>query len=708
MKFERRQLARLTNIIVVLVTASFWILSASAGWGQTLTFNRTDYPAGMEPSAVAVGDFNGDGKLDLAVGNSLSSAISILLGNGDGTFRSPRSFPVGSGQLTSIVLGDLNGDGKLDLVVAGEYAVYVLIGNGDGTFQPYATYHTNGNPFSVTVEDFNNDGILDFAVQETLPPSVAVLLGKGDGTFGPPVEYATAGPYNFSIASGDFNGDGRLDLAVGTDNGISVLLGNGDGTFQGYAQYQTAGRVFSIQIGDLNGDGKVDLAALIPESSDLHGLQIVSVLLGNGDGTFEAHIDYDTGSTPENCLVSGDFNADGRLDAATSTSADVVSLLVGKGDGTFYSHEDYPTGANPWCIAAGDFNGDSKLDLVTANFDDNSASVLLNTSNIGSGTPGATLFPTSLNFGDVAVGTTSAPLYVTLTNTGSGTLHLSSITVAGDFSQTNTCTALVVARGNCTFRVTFTPTTTGTRIGSITLVDDAPGHIQRINLVGIGGGGSSGVTASPSSLNFGDQEINTVSAPKIVTFTNHDPHSVGIQQIITTGDFFAPTTTCGATLGAGAHCTVNVTFNPTSPPGVKSGNLNFQTTDNLVIVPLLGVATSPGLPRLTATITGYFYDRNTDTLTVTLQVTNIGTGNADNIQITSVVGMVLIGSGSVTYLAPPLPINLFGLAPNASTSPQLMLHVPVTAREIRISERLTWSDDLHRGYGGGFSQVVFP
>src|SRR6266436_5402770 len=186
----------------------------SAASAQTVSFiARRDFTAGYDPISVAVGDFNGDGVPDLVVADRVSNNVSVLLGNGDGTFQTPVAFATGT-RPQSVAVGDFNGDGKLDLVVANEGSnnVSVLLGNGDGAFQAAQNFPAGTNPQSVAVGDFNGDGKLDLAVANEGSGDVSVLLGNGDGTFQAALAFA-AGDIPQSVAVGDFNGDGKLDLA---------------------------------------------------------------------------------------------------------------------------------------------------------------------------------------------------------------------------------------------------------------------------------------------------------------------------------------------------------------------------------------------------------------------------------------------------------------------------------------------------------------
>ncbi|MEJ2359280.1 MAG: VCBS repeat-containing protein [Deinococcales bacterium] len=343
-------------------------LSSSA----TGTFkNAVSYSVANNAFSAAVGDLNGDGKLDLAVTHDTSpGSVSVLLGNGKGTFGSAASYAVGAYPF-SVAVGDFNGDGKLDLAVANSGntstsigTVSVLLGNGNGTFGNAVSYPVGWFPSSVVVGDFNGDGTPDLAVANVYSGTVSVLLGKGDGSFQSAVNYASGGS-PFSLAVGDFNGDGKPDLVAGNQSvgAVSVLLGNGDGSFQSAVNYASNGRSTSVAVGDLNGDGKLDVV-----TGNYSGT--VSVLLGNGDGSFETATSYPAGSSYSMSVVVGDFNGDGTPDLVTTSYLDgFVSVLLGNGDGTFPTTGGltYATGSNPYSVAVGDFNSDSKLDLAVAN-----------------------------------------------------------------------------------------------------------------------------------------------------------------------------------------------------------------------------------------------------------------------------------------------------------------------------------------------------
>ena len=376
----------------------------------------SSFPVGAEPQAVVTADFNNDGRLDLATADSGDNAVSVLLGNGDGTFQLPTTSAAGDGP-RSLAVGDFNNDGNLDLAMVNDYAisyygnpdpdpsngVSVMLGNGDGSFQAPSNvplYH-GAKATSLAVGDFNADGTMDLAVASVTDPYypgdvyedrglASVLLGHGDGSFhiqhskGVDRGYGISRPTPaaVAVAVADFNGDGNQDFVVGTRNfgfdtgdtveEVAMLLGDGQGNIASESWWRLD-HGWSMAAGDLDGDGDADLVTV--SNSQVH------VRLGNGTGGFDAPaggVSYAAGPGAFN-VVLRDFNRDGKLDIATAnTVGGNVSVLRGLGNGTFEPAENFAVGSGAIAVAAGDFNGDGWVDVATANATGNNVSVLLN------------------------------------------------------------------------------------------------------------------------------------------------------------------------------------------------------------------------------------------------------------------------------------------------------------------------------------------
>ncbi len=370
---------------------------------------------------------------------------------------------------------------------------------------------------------------------------VGVLLNNGDGTFQPAVNYGSGADFPTSVAVADVNGDGKLDVlvangATGThgeeDGAVGVLLGNGDGTFQTAVIYDSGGGSDpSVAVADVNGDGKPDLVVIDSGNTDgqcSNNSSAASVLLGNGDGTFQTAVLYCSGGS----------------------SADAVAVA--------------------------DVNGDGEPDLVVANAcsdsscDTGSVGVLINTSAI------AVLSPISLGFGSQSLGTTSAPQNATLTNTGnfSTTLKISSIGITGanssEFAQTNNCGPSLSPGGSCSVMVTFTPTAFGSASASLNVTDNVTGSPQSVALTGFGQG--PGISLSPSNVSFPSQYVGTSGLPQSVKLMNIGNTALTITNVAASTRDFASLSTCGNSVAPGASCSIGVFFDPTTS-GTRNGTL---------------------------------------------------------------------------------------------------------------------------------------
>jgi FG-GAP-like repeat/Abnormal spindle-like microcephaly-assoc'd, ASPM-SPD-2-Hydin len=524
--------------------------------------------------SIALGDFNHDGKLDAAVVDFLTvpGQVAVLLGNGNGTFQAPVYYPVGF-EPESVAVADFNHDGNLDLAVSGETdlgngCIFILFGSGDGTFQPAICLPLSAYSTFVAVADFNGDGTPDLLAADF--PYISVLLGNGDGTFQAPINNDSFSPTPpDAVGIGDFNRDGKLDVVVVgsfyTGSQATVLLGNGDGSFQLEASYPIVDAPNSVAVADFRSIGKLDLVIGSYLFSE------IGVLLGNGDGTFQPQVNYLTPGT-SSYLATSDLNGDGKVDLVVAGStAGYATVFLGNGDGTFQPGVNYFVSASDsGYIVAGDLNGDRKPDLAVF-VTGNEVVVMLNTG-VVSFSP-----TTPVSFAPQLIGTTSSAQNVTLTNTGTTALSISSTRVVGPFQlgSHTTCGSSVPAGGKCTLSAVFKPTAMGSVAGLLSISDSASTKPQVIELSGAG----TVISFSPAGLNFGTQKVGTKSAPQNVTVTNTGSTAVSVTGVNITGrpNDYSQTNTCGSQIGPGANCTISVTFAP-----IRTGKryANVQITDS--------------------------------------------------------------------------------------------------------------------------------
>ena len=322
-KSRRRAGLRAVALTALLVSGATTPLSAEA------LFQGRQFPVGGS-DCVVVTDLNADGHQDLVTAGRSSDDVTVLLGNGDGTFGAAVSFHAGNSP-SCVAVGDFNADGNPDLVTANRDSddASILLGNGDGTLSPGASFGVGEWPQSLAVGDFNADGHQDIVVGNRFSRPT-VLLGTGDGAF-----YANLFPQNVrleSLAVGDFNSDGRQDLATTRGSGVVLYEGIGNGLFYLAAILDVGPGATSVVVGDFDADGREDLAVGHERSPGS-----VTVLRGNGDGTFDAGLSLPSGEWTASVAV-GDFNADGFQDLATANQ-DGVKVLMGHGDGTFGAPE---------------------------------------------------------------------------------------------------------------------------------------------------------------------------------------------------------------------------------------------------------------------------------------------------------------------------------------------------------------------------------
>lgn len=332
------------------------------GDGTFSTFEH--YGPDRSGFAVVAADFNGDTKPDVAIANG-GTGVDFFPSAGDGTFGAPTNFATGSVEVSpnpvALAAGDLNNDDKMDLVTAnqGSSNLSILLGNGNGTFAAFVQIAGGGSPSHVNLADVNADNKLDIAVANYYDQTISILLGNGNGTFAAPVPYAITGEYATGVAFGDFDENGSIDLAATNQSSAWILLNNGNGTFATAVQYQAGASPRHVVVGDFNGDGNADLATA-------NGSSDASVLFGNGDGTLGPATHYAAGSQPL-YLAAGDFNASTGLDlAVVNEGSNDVSIFLNGGGGVFVARENFGRGAGNE-VTVGDFNGDGLLDTATTN-----------------------------------------------------------------------------------------------------------------------------------------------------------------------------------------------------------------------------------------------------------------------------------------------------------------------------------------------------
>ncbi len=584
------------------------------GNGNGTFQNRQEYPV-EQVYLLATADVNQDGYPDLIAANG--SIVQILLGTGTGTFTYGNSYSITDGTL-GICVGDFDGNGTLDLAISTSGPnVVILLGNGDGTFQTGATVPLTAEGEYLVTGDFNGDGHLDLAVTLVDDSDIDVLLGQGNGTFGTPATYPVGGTYPFGIVAGDLNQDGILDLAVGNNPNevVTVFIGNGEGTFQNGTTYVAGAGGAFLNLGDFNGDNIPDLAVAGSVALFEDG---ISIMLGNGNGTFQQYAFTEFASALYG-MTTVDLTGNGRLDFALTDGLDQVvwsalqGPFVGLSPGSLsFGNQYVETSSSPQVVTltntgtasllissiaiggtnSGDFSQTNTCGssvnpgancAITVVFTptatgsraanvtitDNAPESPQTVSLSGTGTSAQVSFsPALVTYSTQLVGTVSPPQNVTLTNAGTGTLLIASRTVTGDFNEVDTCGGSVAAGANCTVTIRYKPLTKGAMSGSVAFTDNAPASPQSLPLSGTG----TVVNLSTMNLDFGIVRVGQRSAPAVVTLTNEASNALEISNIaISGGDAsdFQESNTCSRGLGARRSCEITITFAPKS-----TGSLN--------------------------------------------------------------------------------------------------------------------------------------
>ena len=667
-----------------------------------------------DPMSVVLGDFNGDGKLDIATSTLATNSSTQVAtafrqsGNGDGTFQAPTAVcagPYSGGGPENIALAtaDLTGNGKLDLVLTADL-IGVYLGNGDGTFSSNPEYYQPmlAGGAGIAIADFNLDGKPDVAADGE------ILLGDGDGKLkGPPTlllphpaDVAVVGAFvksgapgvaaisngsvntlyvltndgtgtlslansytlpqpSYAMATGDLNRDGNLDLVVtGVDQSsqnwsYTVLLGNGDGSFQAPVLYQQSIQAIAstIVVADFNNDGKLDLAMPVGNS--------VAVLLGKGDGTFSAPVLFFDGDA--NSIVSADFNGDGILDIAAGGSSG-LAILLGNGNGTFQAATfPYTSGFGP--AVATDLNGDGKIDVVG---NDAGIQVLLGN---GNGTFNA-LTPFG-NYGANGFSTAVADV------NGDGNLDL--ISEGGIGSSVND--GIYLGNGDGTFDTSevpipynyppHSPTTAGVQAadmngdGKPDLVIESP--VSTVFVLLNSTQPVPGTRFSPASVSFSSMGVGTSSNPVPLMLSNPGKIPLTVTSVTLGGanaDEFTQTNNC-TTIQPLANCTINVTFAPTAA-GASSANL--IVTDNAYNgsqqVALSGIAVMPDFAISTSALSPASVSAGGST-TSTVTITSMGGFNQT---VTLSCGSITLNGSAATTNPPACNFNPVSVSNASGTS----------------------------------------
>lgn len=573
-------------------------------------------------------------------------------------------------------------------LAASQFAMHVAKGATipSVSFLPPQSFTVGSLPFNCVLGDFNGDKILDMAVANSNPgtATISVLLGKGNGSFGAQTTYAVGNSPN-AIIAGDFNGDHILDLATanelghGSNQALSILIGNGDGTFKPAVNYPGGQAPRGMDIGDFNNDGNLDIAVVNNIGNN------VTIYLGKGDGTFAAPTYYPTHTHPKSVAV-GDFNHDGNDDLAVANhDTNDVSILMGDGQGHFAAPVNYPVGLNPRDVHVGNLKGGvNEQDLVTADGGATTISVLMGN---GDGT-----FQPAVHY---QAG--NSPRWVALADfNGDGILDAA----ASDYGGATV--DVLLGNGDGTFRTPFSfgvglyPT--GLQAGDVngdgrqdivvTIggLPTAPNNLVSVLL-------NTPVGVSPSKLNFRTTVLGKKSPAQGVTLSNSSPNTISISSIALTGadpGDFSQTNNCGSTLAGNSSCTIAVVF---SPNVINTRTATLSISDN-----------APGSPQ-TASLQGAGTEANLSPSSLTFAAQTVGTTsspqvvtltNASTVTTMSISGISITGANASEFAQTATCGSSLG--PNQSCTISVTFSPKATGKRVA---QLALSDD-----GGGSPQTV--
>lgn len=648
---------------------------ANTGTLRAQTFSAPNsYHTNRNPSDGVVRDFNGDGKLDLAVTISQNNTVAILIGRGDGTFQNPVYYATDFGTPDRIVSDDLNGDGKFDLVIGNVFggslstgSLTILLGNGDGTFQSHVGHDMDvSKPGGLALADLNGDGKLDLVAASYSGNLISVLLGNGSGGFASPVTYTagTTGEQLHSVALADFNGDTKLDVAVTSNlsGATSILLGNGNGTFQSPSTFSTGQYPAGIIATDLNGDAKQDLVIAVANSNAMF------VLLGNGNGTFQTAVTYSVEAGPQFFRLS-DLNGDGKVDTVVvNSNANTLSILRGNGNGTFQPAVTTPVRFGSVNPLTADFDSDGKPDLAIIDNAVDFVDVRLNSPS-----------PHTVNINAIA-GTPATVMVATFVDYDE-TKPASSFTAAINWGDGSGPTAgTVAANGPKNFNVTGTHTYTlpGPYAVNIQIADDSSNFANVTSPATVKGSTSTAVSSNANPSDFGQSVTFTATVtsgagtPSATVQFKDNGSSLATPQTLN-GSGVATFTT--STLTTGTH-TITADY---------GGNANFLLSSGTLAGGQL-VKTPPSLSINDISVTEGDSATKTLTFTVTLSA-------ASNLTVTTNFATAnLTASAGIDYVA-------------ISTTP-LTFNPGVTTRTIGVTINGDTNFEPNESFTGNLSTPV--